>query len=61
MLQGPVYKLPKESVSDTDAIVRWMDIRSNPLVWRYSDGLRYLPIHIIQTFEKRPTHVKRAL
>ena len=40
--EGPIYQLPKESVGDTDAIVRWMDIRSNPLVWRYSDGLSSL-------------------
>ena len=40
--EGPVYQLPKESVGDTDAIVRWMDIRSNPLVWKYSDGLSSL-------------------
>ncbi len=37
--EGPIYQLPTESLGDTDAIVRWMDIRSAPLVWRYSDGL----------------------
>jgi thiol-disulfide isomerase/thioredoxin len=41
-LEGPIYQLPTESLGDTDAIVRWMDIRSAPLVWRYSDGLSSL-------------------
>jgi thiol-disulfide isomerase/thioredoxin len=40
--EGPIYQLPTESLGDTDAIVRWMDIRSAPLVWRYSDGLSSL-------------------
>ena len=39
---GPIYELADEALSDTDAIVRWMDIRSNPLVWKYSDGLSTL-------------------
>ncbi len=39
---GPIYELPDEALSDTDAIVRWMDIRSNPLLWKYSDGLSTL-------------------
>ena len=37
--EGPVYQLPRDALADIDGIVRWVDIRSNPLVWRYSDGL----------------------
>ena len=40
--EGPIYQLPPESLGNTDDIVRWMDIRSAPLVWRYSDGLSSL-------------------
>jgi thiol-disulfide isomerase/thioredoxin len=40
--EGPIYQLPSEAVANTDSIVRWMDIRGTPLVWRYADGLSTL-------------------
>lgn len=36
---GPIYRLPSESLSNVDAIFRFVEINSGPLVWKYADAL----------------------
>jgi len=37
--EGPIYRAPVATIQDIDALVRWLDVRSGPVLWRYSNEL----------------------